>query len=117
SPSSLFLILRLALFLADFLFFNFCSFFFFIYTSTSEIYTLSLHDALPIWVLLLQYEHECCPYYNARMLSKLLIAASFQLPTLFASFLGQYFSFWVRQLYDFPNYTRLVSLTNHYRKK
>src|SRR5438067_8628700 len=25
------------------------SFFFFTYTATSEIYTLSLHDALPIW--------------------------------------------------------------------
>src|SRR3712207_9357353 len=27
----------------------FCSFFFFNDTATTEIYTLSLHDALPIW--------------------------------------------------------------------
>src|SRR5437588_2385776 len=27
-----------------------CSIFFFIYPATTEIYTLSLHDALPIWV-------------------------------------------------------------------
>src|SRR3712207_8478418 len=29
-----------------------CSFFFFNDTATTEIYTLSLHDALPIWLLL-----------------------------------------------------------------
>src|SRR5699024_4677965 len=68
-------------------------------------------------VLLLQCEREYYPYYNARMLSKLLIAASFQLPTLFALFLGQCFSFWFHQLYGFPNCTCLVSLTNHYQKK
>src|SRR5690242_21092121 len=32
-----------------------CSFFFFTATATTEIYTLSLHDALPIYGLL--YEH------------------------------------------------------------
>src|SRR5699024_7464 len=101
-----FFLMSLAFFLLDILH----AMYSFLYQTHS--YLLSLDG-----VLLLQYEHECCPYYNARMLSKLLIAASFQLPTLFASFLGQYFSFWVRQLYDFPNYTRLVSLTNHYRKK
>src|SRR5699024_8359098 len=58
-------------------------------------------------VLLLQYEHEYYPYYNAKMLSKWLIALSFPLPTLFALFLGQCFSFWVRQLYGFPKYTLL----------
>src|SRR6476661_11102914 len=31
------------------LFTNRCSFFFFNDTATTEIYTLSLHDALPIW--------------------------------------------------------------------
>src|SRR5438309_9321725 len=30
-------------------FFYFCCFFFFNDTATTEIYTLSLHDALPIW--------------------------------------------------------------------
>src|SRR5205809_5573770 len=30
----------------------FCFFFFFIDTSSTEIYTLSLHDALPIWRLI-----------------------------------------------------------------
>src|SRR3712207_9481942 len=29
----------------------FCSFFFFNDTATTEIYTLSLHDALPIWAM------------------------------------------------------------------
>src|SRR5437660_12570541 len=28
----------------------FSFFFFFMYTATTEIYTLSLHDALPIWI-------------------------------------------------------------------
>ena len=30
-----------------------CVFFFFNDTATTEIYTLSLHDALPIWLLVL----------------------------------------------------------------
>ena len=36
-------------FLCFFLFFFCCCFFFFNDTATTEIYTLSLHDALPIW--------------------------------------------------------------------
>src|SRR6478672_12462052 len=32
-----------------FVFMDFCNFFFFNDTATTEIYTLSLHDALPIW--------------------------------------------------------------------
>src|SRR6266498_5771991 len=35
-------------FYSSFLFFSFCFFFFFNDTATTEIYTLSLHDALPI---------------------------------------------------------------------
>src|SRR5438094_5062074 len=31
---------------------HYASFFFFIHTATTEIYTLSLHDALPIWIVL-----------------------------------------------------------------
>src|SRR5438034_9212162 len=41
--------------------FVFCSFFFFTDTATTEIYTLSLHDALPICALRLRLE----PLVNA----------------------------------------------------
>src|SRR5207253_11117522 len=40
------------------------SFFFFNDTATPDIYTLSLHDALPIWLAGRQSErhwYECCP--------------------------------------------------------
>ena len=39
------------------IFFLFC-FFFFNDTATTEIYTLSLHDALPIWVFLLGHIYD-----------------------------------------------------------
>src|SRR6266480_6730622 len=35
--------------MVDYVTFVFCLFFFFNDTATTEIYTLSLHDALPIW--------------------------------------------------------------------
>ena len=44
----------------DFFFFFFLFFFFFNDTATTEIYTLSLHDALPIWPRLLY-----CPFLVA----------------------------------------------------
>ena len=34
--------------------------FFFNDTATTEIYTLSLHDALPIWLALLRRGHRLC---------------------------------------------------------
>src|SRR2546427_8506898 len=41
-----------------------CFFFFFNDTSTTEIYTLSLHDALPIWVV--KGDRRCPPTSVAR---------------------------------------------------
>src|SRR6266404_5370036 len=38
-------------FASDFAYFSFFFFFFFNDTATTEIYTLSLHDALPIWLV------------------------------------------------------------------
>src|SRR5688572_31535452 len=35
-----------------------CSFFFFNDTATTEIYTLSLHDALPIWIARRHRQHD-----------------------------------------------------------
>src|SRR3712207_9081574 len=41
--------------------YNLCifSFFFFNDTATTEIYTLSLHDALPIWIAFSHYDRTC----------------------------------------------------------
>src|SRR3989441_4258171 len=45
------------------------SFFFFNDTATTEIYTLSLHDALPIYLVLADHEEEAggeCPHLRLR---------------------------------------------------
>src|SRR6266700_8276327 len=49
-----------------FLFFLFFFFFFFNDTATTEIYTLSLHDALPIYGL----QHACCGFGHWRFQSR-----------------------------------------------
>src|SRR5688572_33185105 len=49
------------------------SFFFFNDTSTTEIYTLSLHDALPIWLFVLVIVRV--PAESARMVPWLISAA------------------------------------------
>src|ERR1022692_3383070 len=63
----------------------FCSFFFFNDTATTEIYTLSLHDALPIWyrldlvveglvVLELKSVSELLPVHSAQLLTYLKLS-------------------------------------------
>src|SRR6266850_3305107 len=49
-----------------FLFFFFIFFFFFNDTATTEIYTLSLHDALPIYIASLRFTPALVPKYANR---------------------------------------------------
>src|SRR5258708_37230227 len=42
------------------------TFFFFNDTATTEIYTLSLHDALPIWLLERRWNYQSCDSRRSR---------------------------------------------------
>src|SRR2546430_17371547 len=57
-----------------------CSFFFFNDTATTEIYTLSLHDALPIWVRAIDLDTGLIPADAAAF-----VAAELAGPAAFAA--------------------------------
>src|SRR5699024_11856267 len=56
----------LSLFSFDYLLFSFFLFLFFSDTATTEIYTLSLHDALPIYLGQLRANNVGCHYFGTR---------------------------------------------------
>ena len=65
-----------------FVFFFFCCYFFFFFfndTATTEIYTLSLHDALPIWGFFALY------VFSLTILSLILLATGNDLVTAFSA--------------------------------
>src|SRR6266508_1696577 len=71
----------------EILFHIYLNFFFFNDTATTEIYTLSLHDALPIWpmtdVMLTTRPHPCLSIWSMKTLVQLktpsrLIASTFR---------------------------------------